>query len=173
MCGHASCGMVIRPINCHRGRQSADGTLHKCECQLRVDGNDENCELTNPEHAIHPLHAGYKGGMEATADLPLANLRQQLEVNLVAQISVTQVPLRKGASTPCATPCPASVMSRAVRRSSLRACTWKAAGSSLCCQVSSPHCPVQQAAAHLQCDLCTMCCAMCWRRRSCRCWART
>lgn len=30
-------------------------------------------------------------GLEATADIPLATLRRQLEVNLIAQVSVTQV----------------------------------------------------------------------------------
>ena len=35
--------------------------------------------------------AGMNIGFEAIADLPLASLRRQLEVNLVGQICVTQV----------------------------------------------------------------------------------
>jgi hypothetical protein len=30
-------------------------------------------------------------GLDAVADLPLAKLRKQLDVNLIAQVSVTQV----------------------------------------------------------------------------------
>ncbi len=36
--------------------------------------------------------AGMNIGFEAAADLPLDSLRRQLEVNLVGQICVTQVP---------------------------------------------------------------------------------
>ena len=35
--------------------------------------------------------AGIHVGLDALADLPLAKLRKQLDVNLIAQVSVTQV----------------------------------------------------------------------------------
>ena len=35
--------------------------------------------------------AGIHVGLDAVADLPLAKLRKQLDVNLIAQVSVTQV----------------------------------------------------------------------------------
>ena len=37
------------------------------------------------------LHAGIHVGMDAVADLPISKLRKQLDVNLIAQVSVTQV----------------------------------------------------------------------------------
>ena len=37
------------------------------------------------------LHAGIHVGMDALADLPISKLRKQLDVNLIAQVSVTQV----------------------------------------------------------------------------------
>ena len=37
------------------------------------------------------LPAGIHVGMDALADLPISKLRKQLDVNLIAQVSVTQV----------------------------------------------------------------------------------
>ena len=41
--------------------------------------------------AAFALHAGIHVGMDAVADLPISKLRKQLDVNLIAQVSVTQV----------------------------------------------------------------------------------
>lgn len=46
----------------------------------------EGCELRNLIWLT-----GIHVGLDATADLPIAKLKKQLDVNLVAQVSVTQV----------------------------------------------------------------------------------
>ena len=42
-------------------------------------------------HVMLSAAAGIHVGLDALADLPLAKLRKQLDVNLIAQVSVTQV----------------------------------------------------------------------------------
>lgn len=78
-------------FTCQQLLQSCLKALSHAIRQLQRQGQEQRILMQGALRGWCCDGAGIHVGLDAVADLPLAKLRKQLDVNLIAQVSVTQV----------------------------------------------------------------------------------